>query len=45
MDMISYFNYVNSIEFDLNRFNNWKESQKELNGLIVNNKYEEVVTA
>lgn len=44
-DMIKYFNYVNSIEFDLEQFNKWKFNQEKIHFLIDNYKYNEVVQA
>ncbi len=44
-DMIAYFNYINSIQFNVDQFNRWKESQNDLHNLIINNNYKEVVQA
>ena len=44
-DMINYFNYINSIEFDLKQFNEWKCGQENLHFLINNYKYNEVAQA
>lgn len=44
-DMIDYFNYINSIEFDLKQFNEWKCGQENLHFLINNYKYNEVAQA
>lgn len=44
-DMIEYFNYVNSIEFDINQFNKWKESQTNLQSLLNSNNYIQVARA
>lgn len=44
-DMIDYFNYVNSIEFDLKQFNEWKCGQEQIHFLINNYKYNEVAQA
>ena len=44
-DMIEYFNYINSIEFDLEQFNKWKSGQEKIHFLINNYKYDEVVQA
>ena len=38
-DMVYYFNYVNSLDFDINQFNEWKQSQIELQYLLNNNNY------
>ena len=43
--MIAYFNYINSIQFNVDQFNRWKESQNDLHNLIINNNYKEVVQA
>lgn len=44
-DMIEYFNYINSIEFDINQFNKWKESQTNLQSLLNSNNYIQVAQA
>lgn len=44
-DMIDYFNYVNSIEFDLKQFNEWKCGQEQIHFLLNNYKYNEVAQA
>lgn len=44
-DMIEYFNYINSIEFDINKFNKWKESQTNLQSLLNSNNYIQVAQA
>lgn len=44
-DMIEYFNYINSIEFNVEQFNNWKTSQDHLHNLLKNNSYTQVAQA
>lgn len=44
-DMVDYFNYVNSIEFDLKQFNEWKCNQEQIHFLLNNYKYNEVAQA
>ena len=44
-DMIAYFNYINSIEFNVDQFNKWKNSQSDLQYLLANNNYKEVAQA
>lgn len=44
-DMVDYFNYINSIEFDLDQFNKWKCGQEHIQYLINNYSYNEVARA
>lgn len=44
-DMLLYFNYINSINFNVDQFNEWKKSQNNLQILLNNNEYKEVVLA
>lgn len=44
-DMLLYFDYINSINFNVDQFNEWKKSQNNLQILLNNNEYKEVVLA
>lgn len=44
-DMVKYFNYVTSINFNAEEFNEWKNGQERIQFLMSNYKYNEVVQA
>ncbi len=44
-EMINYFNYINSIKFDLDEFNKWKCDQEKIRFLMNTYNYNEVAQA
>ncbi len=44
-DMVKYFNYVTSINFNAEQFNEWKNGQEHIQFLMSNYRYNEVAQA
>lgn len=44
-DMVSYFNYINSLDFTIDQFNEWKCGQENIQALMNNYNYKETTYA
>jgi len=40
-DMVSYFNYINSLDFNIDQFNEWKSGQENIQALMNTYNYRE----